>query len=63
MGNASLPVDVVALVRLAANGAPSISALSSSLTCAGVRTPPNDDVIMEDRAGVVMAVGPFGGQG
>ena len=53
VGNAIRPVAVWARVKDAANGAPSISVLSSELICAGVRTPSNERVTKPD--GVVMA--------
>ena len=55
VGNASLPVEVVALVRLSANGAPTTRALISAQTWAGVRVPPHDPVWIPGGDGVVMA--------
>ena len=49
-----LPVEVGALVSDALKGAPSIRALSSAQTWAGVRVPPNEPVT---RPGMVIASG------
>ena len=61
VGKASLPVEVVALVREAANGAPVIRALSSSWTWAGVRTPANDPVTRPAAGGMAVAFQRQGG--